>query len=61
MREPKLKLIDDGRCLQRNMRQEFVTEEELMAQVRKEGLMHCREIRAALLEAAGRISYIRES
>lgn len=61
MREPKLTLIDNGRLLRRNMRQEFVTEEELMAQVRKEGLEDCREIKAALLEADGRISFIRKS
>lgn len=61
MREPKLKLIDNGRLLRRNMRQEFVTEEELMAQVRKEGLEDCREIKAAFLEADGRISFIRKS
>jgi uncharacterized membrane protein YcaP (DUF421 family) len=61
LREPKLKLIDNGRLLRRNMRQEFVTEEELMAQVRKEGLEDCREIKSAYLEADGRVSIIRKS
>ena len=61
MREPKLKLIENGRLLRRNMRQEFVTEEELMAQVRKEGLEDCGEIKAAFLEADGHISFIRKS
>lgn len=61
LREPKLKLIENGRLLRRNMRQEFVTEEELMAQVRKEGLEDCREIKAAFMEADGCISFIRKS
>ena len=61
MREPKLKLIEDGRLLRRNMRQEFVTEDELMAQLRKEGLEDCREIKSAYLEADGRVSIIRKS
>ena len=61
LREPKLKLIENGQLLRRNMRQEFVTEEELMAQVRKEGLEDCREIKSAYLEADGRVSIIRKS
>lgn len=60
-REPKLKLIENGRFLRRNMRQEFVTEEELRAQVRKEGLEDCREIKAAYMEADGHISFIKKS
>lgn len=60
-REPKLKLIEDGRLLRRNMRQEFVTEEELMAQVREKGLEDCHEIKAAYIEADGRISIIKKS
>jgi uncharacterized membrane protein YcaP (DUF421 family) len=59
-REPKLKLIEGGRLLKRNMRQEFVTEEELMAQVREEGLEDCREVEAAYIEADGRISIIKK-
>lgn len=35
VRDPKLKLIENGRMLRRNMRREFVTFEELMAHVRK--------------------------
>lgn len=60
-REPKLKLIENGRFLRRNMRQEFVTEEELMAQVREEGCEDCQEIEAAYMEADGRISFIKKN
>jgi uncharacterized membrane protein YcaP (DUF421 family) len=58
-REPKLKLIEDGRLLRQNMRREFVTEQELMAQVREKGCEDCREIKAAYIEADGRISIIK--
>lgn len=59
VRDPKLKLIDNGRLLRRNMRQEFVSEEELMAQLREKGLEDCRDVKAAYMEADGRISIIR--
>jgi uncharacterized membrane protein YcaP (DUF421 family) len=58
-RDPKLKLVEDGRLLRNNMRREFVTEEELMAQIREEGCEDCREIKAAYIEADGRISIIK--
>lgn len=58
-REPRLKLIEDGRLLRQNMRREFVTEEELMAQIRENGCEDCREIKAAYIEADGRISIIK--
>lgn len=55
-REPKLKLIDNGRLLRRNMRKEYVTESELMAQLREKGLDDCRQVKEAYIEADGRIS-----
>jgi len=58
-REPRLKLIEDGRLLRQNMRREFVTEEELMAQIRENGCEDCQEIKAAYIEADGRISIIK--
>jgi uncharacterized membrane protein YcaP (DUF421 family) len=59
IREPKLKLIDNGRFLRRNMRTEFVTVEELMAQLREQGVEDRAEVKAAYLEADGHISIIR--
>ena len=59
IRDPKLKLIDKGRLLRRNMRREFVTREELMAQIREQGLEDCSEVKAAYLEADGSISIIK--
>lgn len=57
--DSKLKLIEDGRMLRRNMRSEFVTPEELMAQLREQGLEDCSEVKAAYMEADGRISIIK--
>ena len=59
IREPKLKLIDNGRLLRRNMRTELVTVEELMAQLREQGIEERAEVKAAYLEADGQISIIR--
>ncbi|MPZ30155.1 MAG: DUF421 domain-containing protein [Rhodospirillales bacterium] len=59
VRDRKLKLIDNGRMLRRNMREEFVTVEELMAQLREKGLEDCGDVKAAHMEADGRISIIR--
>ena len=38
LREKQTVLIDEGRLIRRNMRREMVTEEELMAVLRKEGI-----------------------
>lgn len=59
LRDSKLKLIENGRMLRRNMRSEFVTVEELMAQLREQGLEDCRDVKAAYMEADGKISIIR--
>ena len=59
LRDSKLKLIEDGRMLRKNMRSEFVTSDELMAQLREQGLEDCREVKAAYMEADGKISVIR--
>ena len=60
VRDPKLKLIEDGRMLRRNMRQEFVTAEELMAQLREAGLEDCSQVKAAYMESDGSISVIKQ-
>jgi len=61
VRDPKLKLIENGRMLHKNMREEFVSVEELMAQLREKGLEDCSEVKAAYMEADGRISVIRRA
>lgn len=59
VREPKLKLIEDGKLLRRNLRAELITMEELMAQLREQGLEDCSKVKAAYVEADGAISILR--
>jgi uncharacterized membrane protein YcaP (DUF421 family) len=59
VRYPKLKLIENGRMLRHNMRQEFVSVDELMAELREQGVEDCRVVKAAYMEANGHISVIR--
>lgn len=60
IREPKLKLIENGRMLRRNMQAELVTTEELLAQLREKGLEDCEGVAAAYMEADGQISVIKK-
>ena len=43
----------------RNMRQEFITEEELRGQLRQQGISQMAEVREACLEANGEVSIIK--
>ena len=60
LREPPTCLIEDGRMLHRNLRREFVTDEELMAELRKQGVSDVSEVKAASLEADGSVSVVRK-
>jgi uncharacterized membrane protein YcaP (DUF421 family) len=55
---PPLPLIKDGKLLRRNMRRELITEEELMGQLRQQGLEKLSKVKAAYIESDGRISVI---
>jgi uncharacterized membrane protein YcaP (DUF421 family) len=54
----QLTLVRDGRMLRRNMRKELMTEEELMTQIRLQGIADLARVREACMEADGRISVI---
>jgi uncharacterized membrane protein YcaP (DUF421 family) len=58
-RPPPLKLIENGRMLARNMRQEMITKEELDSQLRQQGVDDCGDVKEAFIEGDGRISIIR--
>lgn len=60
LRDRQTTLIDRGRFIRQNMRRELVTEEELMAVLRKEGVADVSRVRSACLEADGEISVIVE-
>lgn len=56
---PPLPLIRHGRILHRNLRQEFISPEDLAAELRKQGVSHMQEVSHAYMEGDGHISIIR--
>ena len=55
---PALLLIKNGRLIRRNMRQELITENELMARLRRHGITHFDEIKEAYMEGDGNITVV---
>lgn len=60
-RPPPLPLIEDGQMLVRNMRREMITKEELLSQIREQGLDRVDEVKSAYLEGNGEISVIKRN
>ena len=58
LRDPPARLIDKGRLVRTNMRRELVTEQEIMAVLRKEGIDGPAGVESAWIEADGEISVI---
>ena len=56
---PPLQLIKNGKMNRRNMRQEFITEEELKGQLRQQGISDLAEVKEACLEANGELGVIK--
>jgi uncharacterized membrane protein YcaP (DUF421 family) len=56
---PRLCLVRDGKMLRRNMRREFITDEELNAKIRHEGVEDLATVKRMYLEADGEMSLIR--
>lgn len=52
-------LVRDGRILHRNLRQEFLTVDELMSKLHEHGVEHLTEVKNAFLESDGQISVIK--
>lgn len=55
---PPLPLIRAGRVLNRNLRKEFLTREDLQTQLRQAGIDDISKVRAAFLEADGKFSVL---
>ncbi len=55
---PPLEVVRNGRLLRRNMRSEYLTEDELMAFLRKEGLDDISRVKSARVESEGQISVV---
>jgi uncharacterized membrane protein YcaP (DUF421 family) len=60
LRPAPLMLVRDGRMLRRNMRRELITEDELLSQLRQQGVGDVSEVEEACLEGDGRISVIKK-
>jgi uncharacterized membrane protein YcaP (DUF421 family) len=56
---PRLCLVRDGRMQRRNMRREFITDQELNAKIRQEGVDDIASVKRMYLEADGEMSLIR--
>lgn len=57
--EPTVLLIKNGKLLRKNMKAELVTKEELMAQMRENGIEDFSKVKQACMEADGMISFIK--
>lgn len=55
---PPLLLVKNGRMLDHHMRRELITEDELMSQMRQQGVELLADVKKAYIEADGRISII---
>jgi uncharacterized membrane protein YcaP (DUF421 family) len=60
LRPAPLLLIKDGHMQRRNMRQEMITEDELMGQLREQGVEGVEEVKKCYLEGDGHVSVIRK-
>ena len=58
--QPPLPLIKNGKMLRRNMRQELITEDELMSQLRNQGLDDVKKVKEAYLESDGQFSVVQQ-
>ncbi|MCA9900749.1 MAG: DUF421 domain-containing protein [Ardenticatenaceae bacterium] len=56
---PALLLVKNGRFLHKNMRQELITEDELLSHLHHAGLEDIRQVREAYMEGDGTITFIR--
>jgi uncharacterized membrane protein YcaP (DUF421 family) len=56
---PPLLLVDNGRLQHRNLRHEFVTEEELKTKLREQGVDDVRQVAKAYMEPDGSVSVIK--
>lgn len=55
---PPLPLVKNGHTFHRNLRRELITQDELMSQLRQQGVDNLAQVKAAYMEADGSISVI---
>jgi uncharacterized membrane protein YcaP (DUF421 family) len=57
---PPLLLVREGRVLERNLRRELITRDELESKLREQGVESVAEVRWAYMESDGQISVRRQ-
>src|SRR4029078_3604359 len=60
LKAPALKLVENGRAIERNLRKEMLCTDELMGQLREEGIENIADVKVARLEGDGRLSVIKK-
>jgi uncharacterized membrane protein YcaP (DUF421 family) len=55
---PPLQVVRDGQLLRRNLRREFLTEEELMSHLREMGINDLKDVKAAFVEGEGKVTAV---
>ena len=55
---PPLLLVKDGKVLLRNLRRELITKQELMSQLREQGVEGLAKVKRAYMEGDGKISVV---
>jgi uncharacterized membrane protein YcaP (DUF421 family) len=59
--EPKaLPMIEDGKLLRQNMKSEMITYDEIVSQMRQQGIENISDVRRACLESDGHFSFIKK-
>lgn len=61
LQPPPLPLVRNGHLLRRNMRHELITLDELMSQLREQGVSDLKQVEAAFMEGDGHISCVLQS
>lgn len=56
---PPIPVVRDGKLLRRNMRREFLTEDELMSSLRQQEITSLEEVEIAYIEGEGAITVVR--
>ena len=58
---PPLPLVRDGQFLSRNMRMEHITEEDLRAKLRQQGINSLKSVKSVHMESDGKISVVKNA
>lgn len=55
---PKLLMVKNGKIMKANMKKEFLSEEELMSQLRMNGIEDIKDVKQSYMESDGHLSFI---